>query len=234
MLSRLEDIRLSPSFPWIETLLIVSKEPCDLNGEQVHDDLKRELSFYKQALAAAEEGKRRILAAGVPFSRPDDYFAEMIKSDEHMARIRQRLLDEAQSIQASELARKQREAKKFGKKVQIEKQLERERQRKQELEKIKMARKKQDSTQNEDGFDVSIGDDDVSKASHKKSSQQNKKKMGHSKNSKRVHKDKKFGFGGPKRNQKSNTAKSTDDLSSFNVKKMKGQRKVSKKTKFKK
>ena len=52
------------------------------------------------------------MAAGVPFSRPDDFFAEMIKSDEHMAKVRQRLLDEAASMQAAERARKQRDLKK--------------------------------------------------------------------------------------------------------------------------
>jgi rRNA-processing protein EBP2 len=41
------------------------------------------------------------------------------------------------------------------------------------------------------------------------------------KSSKRVNKDKKFGFGGQKRNRKSNTAESTADLGKFSVKKMK-------------
>ncbi len=112
MLSRLEDIRLDPTFPWVEILADTTPEPCSLSKDDVHDDLKRELTFYQQALTTAVEGRRQIKAAGVAFSRPDDYFAEMIKSDEHMAKIRQRLLDEAQSLKASELARKQRDAKK--------------------------------------------------------------------------------------------------------------------------
>lgn len=112
MLSRLEDIQLDPSLPWIETLVVTSSEPCTMDTDQVNDDLNRELAFYQQALQAAQKGRQWVKEAGVPFSRPDDYFAEMIKSDEHMARIRQRLLDEAESIKASEQARKQRDAKK--------------------------------------------------------------------------------------------------------------------------
>jgi rRNA-processing protein EBP2 len=65
----------------------------------------------------------RALAAKFQFSFtcPDDYFAEMIKSDAHMERIRQRLLDESASIKKSEIKRKEREGKKFGKQVQLEK-----------------------------------------------------------------------------------------------------------------
>jgi rRNA-processing protein EBP2 len=53
----------------------------------VNDDLQRELAFYKQALEAAKEGRKKLLAEGVPFSRPPDYFAEMIKDDEHMEKV---------------------------------------------------------------------------------------------------------------------------------------------------
>jgi rRNA-processing protein EBP2 len=53
----------------------------------VNDDLSRELAFYKQALEAAQEGREQLLAEGLPFSRPSDYFAEMIKDDEHMDKV---------------------------------------------------------------------------------------------------------------------------------------------------
>ena len=53
----------------------------------VNDDLKRELAFYKQALDAAKEGRTKLLAEGIPFSRPSDYFAEMVKDDEHMEKV---------------------------------------------------------------------------------------------------------------------------------------------------
>lgn len=54
-----------------------------------------------------------------------------------MERIRQRLLDESATIQKSELKRKEREGKKFGKQVQVEKLKEREKSKKDMEEKLK-------------------------------------------------------------------------------------------------
>ena len=77
------------------------------------------------------------MAADKPFKRPDDYFAEMVKSDEHMARVRQRLLDQTASIKASDEAKRQRNLKKFGTKVLVEKRLERERDKAAVADRIK-------------------------------------------------------------------------------------------------
>lgn len=54
-----------------------------------------------------------------------------------MERIRQRLLDERAGIQKSEAAKKQRELKKVGKQVQVEKLKERERGKKEMTERVK-------------------------------------------------------------------------------------------------
>jgi rRNA-processing protein EBP2 len=64
------------------------------------------------------------------------------------------------------------------------------------------------SKENMDEFDIDVLNDSKKSKSPKKSG-------------KRVNKDKKFGFGGQKRNRKSNTAESTANLGDFNVKKMK-------------
>jgi len=61
----------------------------------------------------------------------------MVKSDAHMERIRIRLLNESSSIKKSEDKRKEREGKKFGKQVQVEKLKERERNKKEMDEKLK-------------------------------------------------------------------------------------------------
>jgi len=61
----------------------------------------------------------------------------MVKSDSHMERIRMRLLNESSTIKKSEEKRKEREGKKFGKQVQIEKLKERERSKKEMDEKLK-------------------------------------------------------------------------------------------------
>jgi len=92
---------------------------------------------YKQALHSAQEAQRLASKHNLPFTRPADFFAEMIKSDSHMERIRIRLLNESSSIKKSEDKRKEREGKKFGKQVQIEKIKERERSKKEMDEKLK-------------------------------------------------------------------------------------------------
>ncbi|KAI7879644.1 eukaryotic rRNA processing [Lichtheimia hyalospora FSU 10163] len=133
-----EEIKLK-NLPWIETLTVTSSEPLVI--EDIKDDMTRELAFYQQALEAAHIARDKIIDAGVPFSRPDDYFAEMIKSDEHMAKIRQRLVNEDARVKAAEEAKLQRKLKKFGKKVQVEKQLQRQKEKSETLEKIKLLKR---------------------------------------------------------------------------------------------
>ncbi len=47
----------------------------------IHDDLKREVVFYNLALEAVHEGRKKCAENKIPFSRPDDFFAEMVKTD---------------------------------------------------------------------------------------------------------------------------------------------------------
>jgi rRNA-processing protein EBP2 len=61
----------------------------------------------------------------------------MVKSDAHMERIRQRLLNERAGITRAEAKRREREGKKFGKQVQLEKAREREQNKKEMEERLK-------------------------------------------------------------------------------------------------
>jgi rRNA-processing protein EBP2 len=121
--------------PFSEHQSVTTSEPVTL--ADVSDDLTRELAFYSQALSAVQEGRKALKAEGVPFTRPTDYFAEMVKADEHMAKIKAKLIDEAAGKRASADARKQRDLKKFGKQVQVAKLQERQKETKQTMEKIK-------------------------------------------------------------------------------------------------
>ena len=56
-------------------------------SESVHNDFKREMGFYRQAQAAALEGLARLKSMNVPTKRPEDYFAQMAKTDEHMQKV---------------------------------------------------------------------------------------------------------------------------------------------------
>lgn len=47
----------------------------------IHDDLKREVAFYDNALEAVTLAREQCEKVGIPFTRPNDFFAEMVKSD---------------------------------------------------------------------------------------------------------------------------------------------------------
>jgi len=127
--------------PWIETLSIGTAEPINIQNPQ--NDSERDNKFINIALLAVNDALSRLDDMQIPHRRPGDYFAEMVKSDIQMEKIRKSLLHEKTTIQKSEDRRKQRELKKFGKQVQTQKLKEREDKKKQDLEAIKKWRKKQ-------------------------------------------------------------------------------------------
>lgn len=123
-----------PKLPFSAHQSVTSSEAISI--PDINDDLNRELAIYKQALTAVQSARDLLKKEGVPFSRPADYFAEMVKSDEHMGRVKQKLVDAAASKKAAQDARRQRELKKFGKQVQVEKRQEREREKREMLERV--------------------------------------------------------------------------------------------------
>ncbi|KAI0224329.1 rRNA-processing protein EBP2, partial [Massospora cicadina] len=56
LLAALEEIHVK-DLPWVETLSITASQPLEI--KDIHNDLDRELAFYGQALAAAEEAQKR-------------------------------------------------------------------------------------------------------------------------------------------------------------------------------
>ncbi|KAF8451815.1 eukaryotic rRNA processing protein EBP2-domain-containing protein [Terfezia claveryi] len=182
----------------------------------IHNDLNRELAFYTQALTAVKEARLLLHKEGVPFSRPNDYFAEMLKTDDHMGKIRQKLVDEAADKKAVQDARKQRDLRKFGKQVQVAKLQERGKQKKETLEKINALKRKRASgdttltNDSEDLFDIAL-----EQASTSNSKDRRRSNPTGAPNAKRQKKNEKFGFGGKKRHTKSNDAQSSGDISGF-------------------
>ncbi len=74
----------------------MTQEPCVVNDP--NDDAERELKLYffyisdwwtsyQLALDCARIGRHKIESAKIPFTRPDDYFAEMLKSDITMSKV---------------------------------------------------------------------------------------------------------------------------------------------------
>lgn len=125
---------ITPQTPFSEHNSLVSTDEVDVPDP--NDDLTRELAFYKVCQAAAIEARRTLKKEGVSFTRPTDYFAEMVKTDEHMTKIKKKLFDEAASKKAAADARRQRDLKKFGKQVQVAKLQQRQKEKKETLEKI--------------------------------------------------------------------------------------------------
>lgn len=88
-------------------MISLAKSPCQSLSlshriSKANADLCLLLS-YKQALASAMSARALCAKHGVPFTRPTDYYAEMVKSDSHMERIRQKLLDETYVVFSPEV-----------------------------------------------------------------------------------------------------------------------------------
>lgn len=125
---------MTPQTAFSEHNSLISSEPLDV--PDANDDLTRELAFYKVCQSAAVQARKLLKKEGIPFTRPADYFAEMVKTDEEMNSIKKKLYDEAASKKASADARRQRDLKKFGKQVQVAKLQQRAREKRDALEKI--------------------------------------------------------------------------------------------------
>ncbi|XP_009956977.1 PREDICTED: probable rRNA-processing protein EBP2, partial [Leptosomus discolor] len=78
--------------PWVERLDVtlgqvvdpVSQSASSKDAVDPENDFQREMSFYRQAQAAVLEALPKLRKLQVPTRRPDDYFAEMAKSDQQM------------------------------------------------------------------------------------------------------------------------------------------------------
>lgn len=205
-----------------ETLTISTNSPITLRD--IYDDTERELAFYKQALNASIEGRKLARKNKIEFSRPVDYFAEMVKSDEHMLRVKNKLVEQEKNKRVAQEARKQRELKKYGKKVQHEKLQQRAKEKRDVLDKIQgLKRKRKNADIDGDQFGVEVED----ALSDKKQQRDDRFKLGNQRgaqkkqpNRKRMAKNQKYGSG-HRRGEKKNSADSSMDVSSFSNKRRK-------------
>ena len=214
------------ALPFSSHQSITSAEPTSI--PDINDDIRREEALYAQSYDAVIRARALLLAEGAPFTRPNDYFAEMVKTDEHMGKVKGRLVEDAAGRKASEEAKRQRQLKKYSKQVQQERLKERAKAKRETLDKVSALKRKRRDTggiggegQGEDDlFDVAVED-----AAEDERAKKRIKKDSRSKgvpNKKRQAKDSKFGFGGKKRYSKSNDAMSAGDTRGFSVKRMKG------------
>ncbi len=209
-------------------------------GVDENHDLKRELAFYEQAKYACKVGSEKLLELGVPLVRPKDYFAEMVKTDEHMEyvvlfcfvlfffcflsffffrHIRSRLAKQKVRLQMIEQKKRNNEQRKFGKGKQMQARLEKEKEKAAQASEARSLQKKR--KQYGGASDVDNNQDDDDEGPKKKTRKELPESVQYGKqgrtNYKRVHKDAKFGKGsrkkgGWKQNDADSTYTSRDDF----------------------
>ncbi|XP_054746756.1 probable rRNA-processing protein EBP2 homolog [Anastrepha obliqua] len=162
--------------------------------DPVLNDFKREMLFHRQAQAAVIEGIKRLHEVGIVTRRPDDYFAEMAKSDEHMQKVRANLMAKQEGQAKSERIKQIREQRKMGKLLAKQTKVQREMEKKDMLDKLKKFRK--GKLKNLDFLEDAKALESQKKKSADKRKQRNKK----------------FGFGGKKKGLKRNTKSSAGGL----------------------
>ncbi|XP_014211290.1 probable rRNA-processing protein EBP2 homolog [Copidosoma floridanum] len=235
---KLKEIR--SELPWIEKLMLINppaplapelalqmKHQEDRRAKQlkgnkklpqynpmddpVLNDFKRETMFHRQAQSAVVEGLARLKAMKILTKRPDDYFAEMAKTDSHMQKIKQHLVKKKAEAQRSEKVRQLRQQRKISKQMQVEATLKKHAEKRKLLEEVKKYRK---------GVrpDLDFLDDKKKPVPKAKDGKYlNKKGV-----ERRQRKDAKFGFGGKKRGMKKNTRTSSADVSEYKRPKLPG------------
>jgi len=202
--------------PWSENFCIIPSTPLPFGGNgvdgsplDIHDDLKREFSFYSMALEAVNDARACCEESGVPFARPEDFFAEMMKSDDHMAKVKDRLIFETKKIDAVAQRKTNKEHKLRAKEKQSNKIAEKAKKKKEHFDAIDEWTSS--APQNKDG-------DDAKMVGRKRMWTDRDGNMQDGPNKKRHAADKKYGFGGKTGKFKQNDPKSMDDLSSYNPK----------------
>ena len=84
-----------------------------------NDDIQREISFYTQTLTNVEKAIKLLAAEGLDKQRPNDFLAEMYKSDQVMQKVRSRLVKQQVKIQNFEEKKMREQNRKFNKQVRI-------------------------------------------------------------------------------------------------------------------
>jgi rRNA-processing protein EBP2 len=120
---------------------------------------------------AAQLALPKLEKSKIPTKRPEDYFAEMSKSDEHMKRVRETLLNKHAEIEKRDKLRKMRELKKMGKSIQMEVEKKKLETKKNMNESIKKFKK----TGNKDDLDIALEMNDGKEKKSKKDGQIKKK-----------------------------------------------------------
>ncbi len=75
------------------------------------------MGSYNTSLENTKAGLARLEKLKVPIDRPSDYLVEMLKTDEQMRRVKQKLLSQQTNIAKFEERKRRKADQKFGKRV---------------------------------------------------------------------------------------------------------------------
>eukprot|EP00977_Amphora_coffeiformis_P001959 scaffold370_cov176-Amphora_coffeaeformis.AAC.36 len=195
------------SMPWAESFVVVPsatspfapgvEDPLD-----IHDDLKREVAFYDLALEAALTARKKCEEAKIPFSRPEDFFAEMVKTDEHMAHIKDRLIFENKKMEAVAQRKSNKEHQLRAKEAQSNKFAEKAKRKKDHFKAVQewaqTAASQRGGAVNEKADETFL------------------RNMNKGPNKKRQAADRKYGYGGKRGRFKKTDPATLNDMSGFN------------------
>lgn len=156
----------------------------------------------------------------MPTRRPDDFYAEMMKNDAHMRKVKDKLLFEQRELEAKGERRREREAKRYGKAVQAERLKERKQQQKDSMGLLQRMKKRGAGVS---ATDVLADEPDWGEPGQRGGQRQGRGD-GQGGSKRQAHKAAKFGFGGPKRGSKRNDAASAADVSGYRTPHKPGQR----------
>eukprot|EP00551_Chaetoceros_affinis_P008402 CAMPEP_0203671758 /NCGR_PEP_ID=MMETSP0090-20130426/7443_1 /ASSEMBLY_ACC=CAM_ASM_001088 /TAXON_ID=426623 /ORGANISM="Chaetoceros affinis, Strain CCMP159" /LENGTH=386 /DNA_ID=CAMNT_0050536895 /DNA_START=84 /DNA_END=1244 /DNA_ORIENTATION=- len=170
----------------------------------VHDDLKRELAFYNIALEAVHAGRKKCAEHKIPLRRPEDFFAEMVKTDDHMAKVKDRLIFESKKMESFEQRKSNREQKLRAKEAHAHRLAEKAKSKKRHMQDVDDWAKS--AASNRMGNNIVRDDDDEYL------------RQINGPNKKRQAMDRKYGYGGKQGRFKQNDRKSMNDMSGYNPK----------------
>jgi rRNA-processing protein EBP2 len=194
---------------WAETFDVVPKTPLpfgpndpDGNPLDVHDDLKREVAFYNLALESVHIARKKCEQAKISFTRPVDFFAEMVKTDDHMAKVKDRLIFETKKMDAFEQRKSNREQKLRAKEKHAHRLDEKAKAKRTHMKAVEEWAKDAKSNRLGGGRVHDNDDEYLNKFSGP--------------GQKRMNANKKYGFGGKRGRFKQNDSKSMNDMSGFN------------------
>lgn len=219
ILQKLQDITYqvpegAKRVPWVDSMTIDGQQEVP-KGIGPKDGVKLESAFVRMAGDAVKEAYRRLKVMKIPCSRPSDFYAEMLRSDQMMFRVRERASEEQRRIKIVEDRKKSQMAKKFAKKARSKKLEARAEEKRQSLQEIKTWQKKtkRDGNNVDDQDLDNILDRQNRRGKGEGKGEQGKGKKGKpAKSKKREAFDKKFGYGGKKKRARENDVKSTDDF----------------------